>query len=540
MVKPEWWPSHIWNVSNDAHVCKSHVSRHISDYYQKENLSVLPRIASSASQQYQRSSRKAHPRHHALILAALGSSSQFVSREFPVITGYEHDASNNTCRGGDHHNSSRWFQSACARCHDNNYESPLTRVSSAYQKHHLTALSAITGLLVTRLMGKENCHSVTKKKKQSEITSRYVHSALAAEYLVGHRYYRNLAKCRSNVRHPIGFIACNVKSNLTAADVTPEALCATKDKLRDTYNANIERLLSMIILFKRGFISIDQIREDPEFIEMNTAFWRLANQLNKLKESAVISPAISPSLFLERKNAKHLGVISLMAEPAVVAPKMYDYDITHLFDNANQSYGNYVKVTKQTWARLANEGSTASFLAFAAIEPSLVTEEYAPNIGGMPGELHGLSLRSCANYIPSRHPVFGALRVKHRCHIMRTADAVNNSSQRVHPYNNAPLIGVTRTDARFGASYAPFNDIVEEIRRIAFPDVIQQFPDTHENTGEIIPECQANDEFKERVYPLGMVIKQHQRVYDSDDYDDNKYYDDDYDDDYSDNGESRM
>lgn len=545
------WPCHAWNVSNEP-ACSSRVYRDLSDYYQQEEFSVLPRntneLLKTTNWSHSAIISRAYPRHHALILAARCSSSKLVSREFPfVTTGHE--------RGCSEVNGSL-SRFACARVHDPEHVSIFTeQLASVYQKHQLTGLAGLTGLLVTRLMDHRNPEiiSVRKMKKHAEITKQYLHSAVAAECLIGDRYYRNLTLNRRRdaasigTKHPVGFIACNAKSNLTAADITPLALRATQDELRESYNTNIDRLLAMIEMFKRGFVSIDQIREDPEFVRMMTVFWRSGNQLMKLKdefEAQAVDDSVIPSLlslsFLERKNAKRIHVISLLAEPGVIAPKLFDYDIAHLFDSAAQNYANYVKVTKHTWARLACDGSVASFLTFAAIEPELTTEDCAIRIGGNLNEYHGVSLKGCANHIPSRHPVFGALRVKHRCHIMRTADAVNISSERVHPRLDAPQMGVTRTNARFATMYAPFYEVVEDIRNPDFKiDKLRNFPETHPNSGMVITASEATDEFKERVFSLGVAEIRRRGIYDdsSDDYDDDDYYynqDDEEDDDEDD------
>ena len=550
------WPCHTWNVNDhDDPACRSRISRNLSDYYQQEELSVLPRNTNTNTNTVEKSNpphhqhiiSRAYPRHHALILAARCSSSKLVSREFPfVTTGYE--------RGCSQVNGSL-SRFAYARVHDPEHVSIFTeQLASVYQKHHLTGLAGLTGLLVTRLMDHRNPEniSVKKMKTRAEITKQYLHSALAAECLIGNRYYRKLTLNRRRgatigTKHPVGFIACNAKENIAANDITPLALRATQDELRESYNANIDRLLLMIEMFKRGFVSINQIREDPEFVRLMTAFWRSGNQLMKMKEdfenqAAPLDPInrsdypypSSSISFVERKHAKRVHVISLVAEPSAIAPKLFDYDIAHVFDNASQSYANYVKVTKHTLARLACDGSVASFLAFAAIEPGVVTEDCAPRIGGMVGEYHGIALKACANYIPSRDPVFGALRVKHRCHIMRTADAVNTSSERVHPRLDAPQMGVTRTNARFGTTYAPFYEVVEDIRNPDFKiDILRTFPETHQNTGMVITASEATDEFKERVFPFGMAEIRRRRgsIDDYDDDDDYYYYNHDDDDD---------
>lgn len=551
---PEYTPlrldgwSHSWNIvstnTNPECMSSSKSARVITDYYYKEECGAFPRNLHEKSEP--KPINRSFPRHHALVLAARCSSSKFVSSEFPfVTTGYE--------RGCSEVNGSL-SRFAYARVHDDEHVTPFTELASTHQKHHLTSLSGMTGLLVLRLINHPKIISPKTKKKHAEITKQYLHSALAAEYLIGNRYYRNLVMIRHCVgfRHPVGFLVSDVRANLTADDIAPDALRATQDELRESYNANIDRLLAMIEMFKRGFVSIDQIREDRGFVRMMTAFWRSANQTIKLKDEFEHQPAPPEYLdytsdtpsFEERKEAKRISLIARIAEQAVIAPMLYDYDIAHLFDNDRQSYAHYIQVTKQTWTRLANDGSTASFLAFAAIEPQMVTDDHAPvlnKLGSMPSLFHGMSLKSCANHVPTRHPVFGSLRMKHRCHILRTADVLNAASQRVHPNQDAPLLGVSRdNNARFRNTYAPMYDLIEETTRpeIAI-DMMRDFTETHPNTGNIISAADATAEFKERVYAHGMecatVRRSARSIYGDDDYSDCDYDDyDDYDDDNDD------
>lgn len=546
---PEYTPltldgwSHSWNVvsTNTNLECMSSTkqARAITDYYHKEECGAFPRKLHELSEP--KPINRSYPRHHALVLAARCSSSKLVSSEFPfVTTGYE--------RGCSEVNGSL-SRFAYARVHDDEHVTPFTELASTYQKHHLTCLSGMTGLLVLRLINRHQLISPKTKKKHAEITKQYLHSALAAEYLIGNRYYRNLMISHRSlgVRHPVGFLVSDVRANLTADDIAPDALRATQDELRESYNANIDRLLSMIEMFKRGFVSIDQIREDPEFVRLITAFWRSANQTIKMKTEFEHQPAplndidtASPLSFEERKEAKRISVIARIAEPAAIAPMLYQYDVAHLFDSQNQGYAHYIKTTRHTWTRLANDGSTASFLAFAAIEPRMVTDDHAPQLGGTPSVFHGMSLKSCANHVPTRHPVFGSLRMKHRCHILRTADALNTSSQRVHPNQDAPLLGVSRdTNSRFRMIYAPVYDLIEETTRpeIAI-DVMRKFPETHQNRGRIISATEAEAEFKERVYTHGMAscTPVRRSIYwdDDDDY----YSDCDYDGEDGDNYDS--
>lgn len=502
----EW--AHEWKVSRDKFNNpddKAAISTRISDYYAAES---------------KKTKNPAFPRHHALVLAALGSSSKFVSRGFPstVVSGYERCSTTTTTR---------------------TRTTTTTRLTSPYQKHHLTALSGMTGLLVMRLMTPTTPQFITlkTKKKYAEITQQYIHSALAAEYLVGNRYYRILFSplaCLNEFigkdqNHPVGFLDCDVNLSLTAESITPDAICATQDVLRQLYNDNIARLRTMVQQYKRGFVSRETICEDPEFVRLMSAYWRVARQLMKMKDDFETQAAqpLTQLWFSARKNAKRITVISKVTEPGVIAPGLYDYDIAHIFDNTCGSYARYVQSTKSTWLRLASDGSNASFLGFAAIEPTMVTEDYAPRIGGNFAEYHGLSFMSCANYIPSRDPIFGALKKQHQSHMIRTAYAVNESFGRVHPYqHNSPARGVCRDHSRFEEKYAPFYEIVEDVRTIVDISADWTYEENRKNKGKIVSAYEGIREFRERVWPsVGRGIVSEYTLGDNDDDDDDYYYD---------------
>jgi len=354
----------------------------------------------------------------------------------------------------------------------------------------------------------------TTKITHAELMNQYIHSALAAEYIIGNRYFRNVVLARRAVLNlaasssytefpvlaadaapevreeqrrryeqdrecPVGMLHCNASKNLTAGDITPEALENTKQELLTAYSANIDRLMAAIRQYRRGFVSLADIRTDPEFVRLNTAFWRYSHQVMKAKSefeeryataaSNLPFRGVHPadySTFRDIKDAKRFIVFSLISEPAVLVPRMYEYDVARIFDNWRQSYVKYIKTTKETWARLANDGSNTTFLAFAAIEPEMVTTDYAPTIGCTTA-YQTLSLKSCANYIPSRHPVFGALCVKHRHHIPRTADVMNTMHENHAANYRRPNVGIPRSfsDDRNKPTYDSFGELVDDIRR---------------------------------------------------------------------------
>jgi hypothetical protein len=486
--RDDW--THEWNIKKNTNEKKSR--RAIDEYYARER-QVL-------------SVDQAYPHHHALIHSARRSASKLLLAAAAAAA----------VRSGV--SASALIEDCC--------------VDTA-SKHHVLALSGMTGLLVRRMFGRGRERSIpiapfpfgdlheTTKRTHAELTNQYIHSALAAEYIIGNRYFRNIILARKAVLHlavsssysefpvlaadadpevreeqrrryeqdrecPVGMLPCDATKNLTDRDITPESLELTKKELLMVYSANIERLMATIQQYRRGFVNLADIRTDPEFVRLNTAFWRYSNQVMKAKSafeerdataaSNLPFRAVHPAdyhTFRDIKDAKRFIVFSLISEPAVLVPLMYKYNVARIFDNWRQSYVNYIKTTKDTWARLANEGSTATFLAFAAIEPEMATTNYAPTIGCTTA-YHTLSLKSCANYIPSRHPVFGALCVQHRNHIPRTADVMNMMHENHAANYKRPNVGIPRSfsDDRNKPSYNSFGELVDDIRR---PETILTF-----------------------------------------------------------------
>ena len=478
--------THEWNIKKNANEKKSR--RAINDYYAREEQVFSP--------------DQAYSHHHALIQSARRSASKLLLVSAP--------------------------EECCAAA----ATIIPTDTFVVGSKHHLTALSGMTGLLVSRMLGHERGHRVrhmnglpvapfpfgdlyeTTKKTYAQRMNQYIHSALAAEHIIGNRYFREVILARKAVLNlavssaysefpvlaedadpevreeqrrryeqdrecPVGMLRCNATKNLTARDVTPEALEITRQELITAYAANIDRLMAAIRQYRRGFVSLADIRTDLEFVRLNTVFWRYSNQVIKAKSefeerdataaSNLPFRAVHPadySTFRDIKDAKRFLAFSLISEPAVLVPLMYKYEVARIFDNWRQSYVKYIATTKESWARLANDGSNTTFLAFAAIEPEMVTTDYAPTIGCTTA-FQTLSLNSCVNYIPSRHPVFGALCVKHRHHIPRTADVMNAMHENHAANYKRPNVGIPRSfsDDRNKPTYDSFGELVDDIRR---------------------------------------------------------------------------
>jgi hypothetical protein len=312
----------------------------------------------------------------------------------------------------------------------------------------------MTGIIIARWMGLARATNVTIKsaKSHAELTAKYVHSALACEFLIGYRYYRNLPDIIDSSSMVIGSDkkSCT-RSTMTLDDISPENVAITKTELCETYSAQIDRIIDAVKQYKRGFVGLQTIRCDPQFMRLMHAFWRYNNQLMKIQNDFEESSDRSDQNF----DANRLLVVADICKVAAMVPQLCNYDIVHLFDNTKQSYAKLIKTYKRTLVRLSNDGLTAAFLSFAAIEPRMVTAEMAPK--------HGLkfqttTMTSCLNHIPTRHPVYGTLRVKHLHHIPRTVDAVDASSAWI------PQTGIQRSSLRFSLGYTPLQDTLDDIR----------------------------------------------------------------------------
>ena len=458
-------PTHVWNVRS---------SSSIEDFYLYENMS-------SVNQGRTMRIEKSFPRHHVLIMASLGSACELITRDLGTAT----TATMAVCRQG------YTAATATARVHDTRTITPFTELT-LYQKHHLLSQSAMTGVLISRLMSRSIVDALLPgtikiTKTHAELTAKYIHSALACEFLVGNRYYRDLPGHLASLgpcgtQNVVGCDFWNTMKNMTPDDVSPENINAAKTELLELYAAQIDRLNDAVKQYKRGFVNLQVIRSDPEFTRLMHAYWRYSNQLMKVRSD-----------FEENRNngcrcgcgematgildAKRIFIVSEICSVSAMVPRLYGYDIAHLFDNPGQHYGRFIKTSKQTLLRLSNDGLTAAFLSFAAVEPRMVTAEIAPKHGP---NLSIAGMKSSANHIPSRHPLLGSLRVKHLQHIPRTADAITTTRA-----------SIQRSAERFYAEYRPLQDELADIcagRHLSDQSMCHM----RVNTGNFVPLAKQN------------------------------------------------
>ena len=291
------------------------------------------------------------------------------------------------------------IRNARARVHTQRDITPFTELS-VRGTNFVIAHSALAYLLVMKFANVfcAKRHTLRATLKRVDLIARFISSALACEYLVGNRYYRNL---------PI--IIAHSTSNVCTANLSNvEVTTAT---LQTLYDDNIDRLEACVEQYTRGNVSLESLRADPEFVKMFDSFWRLGIQW--MRASASNSGNADSA---DNKTAAKIITTRKLFEDQYRFSRLFQYDIAHIFDNSNFSYVSFVRSSKETQLRLCNEGLTVALLTFAAIEPRMVTAEIAPKLGQT---YLTFNLSSAANHVQSSDPLLGELLTKYRQHIPR-------------------------------------------------------------------------------------------------------------------------
>jgi hypothetical protein len=401
-----------WRIYHD----KPSTSQIIEQYYFHEDASNVRKFAPGQCIQ------KSFPHHHCLMKASLSSTQ--------TLLDYK-------CLHRSYARTVYAFQpewivgstDALARIHGVNVneglKTPFTELT-ARQKRHLMAQSAMAGLLVSRLFKFSSAkpHTIRWLKKHADITAKFIHSALACECLIGNRYYYNLPAVLSQEKSNVGQLPIQkMLHNIKAEDATYDKIQESRAQLIELYNSNIERLEDAVKQFRCGFLSIQTIREDSEYKKMLEMFWMLQTQCMKYRNISE-STMSARQTFCERNNITfdrrsiQVMVCNLVFSCHVICPRLFAYEIVHLFDDCTGVYARYVHVTKAKQFEMCNQGLVSAFLTFSAIEPNMVSTVLAPHM--VEFKMHYPSdFSEYAYHIPSRDATFGPLLSKHRVHIPR-------------------------------------------------------------------------------------------------------------------------
>jgi hypothetical protein len=395
------------------------------------------------------------PRHYAIVAASRQP------RQFSSLTHLQTSSLRVSATATQSNSRAR------ARVHTLSDITPFTELT-VRQKGFVIAHSALAHLLVKKLAGVFCARPHTRRValEHADIIASFISSALACEYLVGNRYYRNLPTILATERYVVGSgeNAKTYSAQLTLADVTPEKIQENEEELQVFYDANIDRLESCVEQYERGFVSLKTLRTDPEFVKMFTKFlelnfqtmkWRSLSQDRIAAAAAAAAAAahVSSSAPRSSDNEYAEGIIACRQIFKIQCrfARLCQYRIAHLFDNSNFSFAGLFRATRSSQLRLCNDGLSSALLTFAAIEPRMVTTEMVPRLG-----LNYLAcgdVSSAANHIQSRDPVFGGLLAKHRHHIP--------TANQLYPKNQNQILRVSRS---VKMTYTPVQDTLDSIR----------------------------------------------------------------------------
>jgi hypothetical protein len=370
--------------------------------------------------------KKASERHHALTYCSMLSCLKQIQAQIQHLNGFYKIHENSTPAGVFHH--------------DHLSNTHFSEQTTLKQKHHLVGQSGITGLLISRLLflKQHGMIHIRRDSQHAKKLARYIHSEFSSEILLGNRYFYRLPQliCADYPTQVVGSNNTHCKELIPIDQLSTNNINDIKSLLVELYQKHVGQLDLSINMFKRGMMTLCEIRENPNFVQLLTYFWYYTKALMKVQNQIVG--------FDNENGIKRIVSISDLCAIAVLVPRLFSYDVAHIFDNSNQAFIRFVKTTKETYIRLANEGSIAAFLAFAKVEPNMISELVAPFILD---NLMGFNVKSHANFISKRDPVFGLLREKYAKHIPKFGELV-----------------ILRSRDRFAEKYYPIHLQIEDVR----------------------------------------------------------------------------
>ena len=130
---------------------------------------------------------------------------------------------------------------ARARVHTERDITPFTELS-VRQMRFVVAHSGLAHLLLKDLAGvfRAKPHTRVAALKRADLIAGFISSALACEYMIGNRYYRNLPTVFASQEHVVGM--SNATAPTTPNDATYDKIQETGEALEVLYNTHIDRL----------------------------------------------------------------------------------------------------------------------------------------------------------------------------------------------------------------------------------------------------------------------------------------------------------
>jgi len=409
---------HSWKISGTNEVLARHV---VAKYYQNEDSHLVNTLHSPNVL------KKASKRAHSLTLCSQISCQKLIQAKISEITKWykiEETGSQAIVHHVDHLSNTHFAEQTTQK-----------------QKRFLASQSGMTGLLISRLLclkEQEICH-IRSARNLSHKLATYVHSEFSAEILMGNRYFYRLPQliCADYSKcFVVGVKNRGITEIIPNDLLSPTNINQTKSLVVELYQKHIGQIELAVSLFKRGELSLEAIRTNPDFVKLLAMFWHYTNLLMAVQKNIGIGIGSD-------RDVKRTIAISNLCSIAILLPGLFSFDVAHIFDNPHQSFVRLIKTTKEAYIRLANDGLTAAFLAFGAIEPEMISEIASPVISD---KMMNFDLNSHANYISKRDPTFGSFRLKFDKYIPK-------SSSRI----------IFRTRDRFVPTYYPIRFQLEDL-----------------------------------------------------------------------------
>lgn len=328
-------------------------------------------------------SRVAFPRHHALVATAFASSVSILESahlwdapiaRMRVYAPYWDIMKTNSKRAAMAPASSVFTE------------------STGRQRIKLVGYSGMSGILCARLFG--SFHRAYQRFA-FEIMRR-AHSSHTSEMLVDN-HYRAIPP-----------------PNDHTFDMMP--LKTARAELRILYPECIDDLRTKARQYRCGRIDICEIHLDERFKKMHSLMILCTKRL--MTPNILIDPIDPKKPNPKPGTGKYITrIMKFVTEFS----GLYDKDVVRMY---GLSMIKLRAATITSQIRLAKQGCYAALLAFAELEPGMVDDHLAPEVGSRYG---GINTPECQNvHIPSRHAIFGKLLQMHRHHIPRTADVLKD------------------------------------------------------------------------------------------------------------------
>jgi hypothetical protein len=325
----------------------------------------------------------AFPHHHTLAMASMGSTCATLEMSIPIHLSFRSNM-----------DFERAFLQAKKRA-QNPFEITRFTQMSDLQKNMILAHSGIAGLAIFRLFSTTHVPNQRHRLKLSHFVVRRVHSRAECEIFADNRYGK------SGAAEPVAALA---DDSLTLEMAT--------DELRALYIGHIQAIMRKIRQMKRGLLNAEDILAIPEFQRMHRLWFNCFQQVIAEYEDEI-----------QYEDGDYFRKMEHVSKMVGEFPLLYSSEMMSIYskNSATLAKNAISMLIEMASNQRLHVGCRAGLLAFAAVEPRMVDQYLAPRLELCAWDGND-RYQALENHIPSRCPIFGALRKKFQVHLPRTGD----------------------------------------------------------------------------------------------------------------------